>query len=60
MATYDAGMSIWGKRVDAWYDSKTGGNRASKVEINRAGLNALWQIALVLLVALVAVLVLRG
>lgn len=42
-------MSIWGKRADAWFDAKTA--RPSREDYNRAGLNALWQIALVVIAA---------
>lgn len=44
-------MSIWGKRVDGWVNGKTGG--ASRSDYNRSGLNALWQVALVLLAAVI-------
>lgn len=48
-------MSVWGKRVDSWFDARTG--KATSADYNRAGLNALWQIALVVLIAVLALLV---
>ena len=48
-------MSIWGKRADAWFDDKVA--RPSRTDYNRAGLNALWQIALVVLIAAAVLLV---
>lgn len=44
-------MSIWGKRVDRIF---TPNQRADRADYNRAGLNAIWQIALVILVAVLA------
>lgn len=51
-------MSIWGKRVDSWFDSK--GGKATRADYDRAGLNALWQIALIGLVLLGAYLLARA
>lgn len=45
-------MSIWGKRVDALFTR--GSVKPSREDYNRAGLNALWQIALVVLIAVLA------
>lgn len=47
-------MSIWGKRVDGLF---TPHQRADRQSYNRAGLNALWQIALVVLVAVLATMI---
>lgn len=46
-------MSIWGKRVDAWFDAKTGAGNATREDYDRAGKSALWQVAIVLLVCVV-------
>lgn len=51
-------MSIWGKRVDSWVNGKAGG--ATRQDYDRAGLNALWQIALVGVVVIGAVLLARA
>lgn len=42
-------MSIWGRRVDAAFSRS-----ATRDDYNKAGLNAIWQIALVILVAVLA------
>lgn len=47
-------MSIWGKRVDNWFTRDV---TASRADYSRAGINALWQVALVLLVAVIAYLI---
>lgn len=47
-------MSIWGRKVDEWANRHLG--QGTRSDYNRAGLNALWQIALVLLVAVLLVL----
>jgi hypothetical protein len=51
-------MSIWGKRVDSWVNGKAG--TATREDYDRAGKNALWQIALVGLVVVAAVLLARA
>ena len=53
-SAYGGVMSIWGKRVDGWFAR---GVTATREDYNRAGLNALWQVALVLIVLVVAYLI---
>ena len=51
--------SIWGRRVDAWVTGKQRSG-ATREDYNRAGLNALWQIALVVIVAFALLTLARG
>lgn len=42
-------MSIYGRRVDAFFTRRT--HPTSRTDYNRAGLNAIWQVLLVIAVA---------